>query len=344
MKVLVINAGSTSTKIAVYEDHEERFKKTVDAAGDSPEEMATAVLAQLHEAGYALDDMDAICSRGGTLKPIESGTYLVDEDVLKDVLDPLIGGRHVSTRGILVAHMLAAKTGVEVYFTDPVSTDELIDEARVTGFCGMERKSMFHALNQKTAARKVAALLGRKYEQLNLIGVHMGGGVCVAAHRRGRVIDNYNVQEDGGFSMNRAGNLPTLDLVDYCFSGKSKEEILGIFRKKAGVLSYLGTDDFREVERRVLAGDAEAKRVFRAMVYQYAQNIGAMAASLRFDVDAIFLTGGIANSRMMCDALRARVERLARVIELPGENEMESLAEGAFRVLDGEPPKRYGRG
>lgn len=351
MYILVINLGSTSSKIAVYDKDTKLFLKNIMHEASDLVELKTTeeqkafrkkvILKEIETAGYDLAAFEAICSRGGVLKPVKSGTYLIDENVVRDGENPEIGGKHPSCLGVLIAYELSVTYGIPAYFVDPVSTDELVDEARLSGFKGMERLSLFHALNQKAAARKTAEILGKPYESLNLIGVHMGGGVCVAAHQKGRVIDNYCVNDDGCFSMDRGGNLPTTALVDLCYSGKSKDEVKTLLKSQSGVYSYLGTKDFIEVEARVKAGDKEADLVFKAMVFQHAKCIGSMAAIMKFKVDAIFLTGGMANSAMLCDAIKAYIADLAPVYVLPGENEMESLAKGAVRVLQGESARVY---
>ncbi|MGN0658444.1 MAG: butyrate kinase [Emergencia sp.] len=351
MKILVINPGSTSTKIAVFEDRDELYRKTIEhdseylsRFGSNQEQLdfrTEVVLDEVKKSGFSLEDFSAVCSRGGTFKPVESGTYLIDEDVLKDAADPKVGGRHPSALGVQIASTIGKEYGIPAYFSDPVSTDELIEEARFTGMEGMVRDSMFHALNQKSACRKAAEIIGKPYEELNLIGVHMGGGVSIVAHRKGKAIDNYNVINEGSFSMDRGGSLPTTDIINLCFSGITKEEVSRIIKSKAGVFSYLGTKDFKEVEQRAENGDEKAAAVFRAMVYQHCKDIGSMAAVMDFDVDAIVLTGGIANSKKVTDAIRAKVERLAQVIVIPGENEMQSLADNTCRVLQGEPAKKY---
>ncbi len=352
MKLLIINPGSTSTKIAVYEDDQELYLKST---AHSAEELGALrsvkdqvlfreklIMGELKRAGYSLKDFAAICARGGPLKPMASGTYLIDENAVKDASNPEVGGRHSACLGIGIAYELSQKYGIPAYFVDPVSTDELIEEARGTGLKGIYRRSMFHALNQKTAARAAAQKLGRAYEEVNLVGVHMGGGVSVAAHRKGQVIDNYNVVDEGCFSMERPGSIPASAIIKMCYSGMEASEVKQLLSNGSGVYSHLGTRDFREVEKMIEAGSKEADLVFRTMVYQHAKCIGSMAASLKFQVDAIFLTGGIAYSRRMCDALKDYVGKIAPVIELPGENEMKSLAEGALRVLRGEKPKAYG--
>lgn len=351
MKILVINPGSTSTKIAVFEDQTELYRKNIEhdsaylaqfKSNQEQLEFRTEVVQdEVAAAGYDLSAFAAVCSRGGPFKSVESGTYLVDDDVLKDAADPAVGGRHPSALGVQIAAAIGAKHGLPSYFSDPVSTDELIPEARFSGFAGMERDSMFHALNQKSACRKAAEELGKPYEELNLIGVHMGGGVSVAAHRKGRVIDNYNVINDGSFSMDRGGSLPTTGIINLCFSGMTKAEVSQTLKGRAGVFSYVGTKDFRQVEEQAFAGDEKCKAVFDAMVYQHVKDIGAMAAVMDFDVDAVVLTGGIANSKRVCQAIEAKVGRLAPVIVIPGENEMQSLADNTYRVLCGQPAKKY---
>lgn len=350
MRVFVINPGATSTKLAVFEDERQVFKKTVEhtAADLAPyarivdqlpyrKELIESALA---EAGFTPGCFDAVAARGGLLRHIPSGTYTVSGGMLEDIYHPPYG-EHASNLGPLLANAISEEAGIPAYITDPVSTDELTDTARITGFKGMQRESFFHALNQKAMARKAAEKLGRPYEELRLIVVHMGGGVSVAAHDRGRVVDVYNVKDEGSFSMDRAGSLPVNALVNLCFSGKTKQEIKRMLGTEAGVFSYLGTRDFREVEERAFSGDGEAKQIFDALVYQHCKDIGAMAAVLGFTVDAILLTGGMANSKRLCEAINDKVGKLAPVVVLPGEAEMEALALGALRVLRGEPAKSY---
>lgn len=349
-KILVINPGATSTKFSVFEDDKEVFKKTIehDAADlvsfehviDQFEYRKKLIKKALTDAGYKAQDFDAVCGRGGLLRHIPSGTYEVNDSVLHDIYNPPYG-EHASNLGTVLAKAFADEAGVKAYFVDPVSVDEMTEVAHVSGFAGMHRESFFHALNQKSMARKAANKLGRKYEDLNLIVVHMGGGVSVAAHEKGRVVDVFNVKDEGSFSMDRPGSLPVNALINYCFSGKTKAEIKKILGGEAGVYSYLGTRDFKEVEERAFSGDSKAKMVFDAMAYQHCKDIGAMAAVLKFNVDAIVLTGGMAHSKRFCDAIADYVGKLAPIIILPGEEEMKSLAEGALRVLRGEKAKVY---
>lgn len=350
MRVLVINPGATSTKISVFEDEQEIFKKSIDHSAsdlapfdhiiDQLEYRKKLIEQALNDAGFKPQDFNAVCGRGGLLKHIPSGTYEVNDRVLHDIYNPPYG-EHASNLGTILAKAIADEAGVKAYFVDPVSVDEMTEIAHVSGFAGMQRESFFHALNQKSMARKAAQKLGKCYEDINLIVVHMGGGVSIAAHEKGRVVDVFNVKDEGSFSMDRGGSLPVNAVINFCFSGKSKAEVKKILGTQAGVYSYLGTRDFREVEDRAFSGDGKAKMIFDALVYQYCKDIGAMAAVLKFNVDAIVLTAGMAHSKRLCDAISDYVGKLAPIIILPGEEEMRSLAEGALRVLHGEKPKIY---
>lgn len=350
MRILIINPGATSTKIAVYEDETEVFSASLS---HNPEELSgfahvidqlplreSLVRDALHKVGYSPADFDAVCSRGGLVRHIASGTYEISDAVIHDIYFPPFG-EHASSLGPVIARAIADEAKIPAYLVDPVSVDELQPIARVTGLRGMERESFFHALNHKAVARKVALDLGKTYESLNLIVVHMGGGVSVAAHEKGRVVDVYNVKDEGSFSLDRAGSLPVNALVNLCFSGVSKQELKRKLSFEAGVFSYLGTHDFREVEKRMLEWDEQASLVYRAMAYQHAKDIGAMAAVLRFAVDAIVLTGGIANSERFCAEISGYVEKIAPVLRYPGEEEMRALALGALRVLRGEKAMSY---
>ncbi len=351
MQVLVINPGATSTKLAVFDEAQgERFHKTIEHTAGSLAPFARIVeqkdfrkaliLASLEEAGFSMRDFAAVCGRGGLLRHIPSGTYAVNERVLQDIENPPYG-EHASSLGAVLAKELADTAGLPAYFVDPVSVDELTEVARISGYRGMERESFFHALNQKSIARKTAALLNAPYEALNLIVVHMGGGVSVAAHEKGRVVDLFNVKDEGSFAMDRGGSLPVNAVINLCFSGKTRAEVKKLLGAEAGVFSYLGTRDFREVEARAFSGEQQARLIFDALAYQLAKDIGAMAAVLRFDVARIVLTGGMANSRALCEAITGYVEKIAHVLVLPGEEEMRSLAEGAFRALRGGEIKEY---
>ena len=350
MRLFIVNPGATSTKIAVYEDETEVLASSI---AHTQEELSgyqritdqlplreRHVRDALARAGYTAASFAAVCSRGGILRHIPSGTYGIDDAVLRDIYQPPFG-EHASSLGPLIARSIADEAGIPAYLVDPVSVDELRPIARISGLKGMERESFFHALNQKAVARKAAADLGKPYESLNLIVVHMGGGVSVAAHEKGRVVDVYNVRDEGSFSLDRAGSLPVNAVVNLCFSGVEKQDLKRRLSFEGGVFSYLGTRDFREVERRHLAGDEDASMIYHAMAYQHAKDIGAMAAVLRCDVDAIVFTGGIAYSDRFCAELSGYVEKIAPILRYPGEEEMKSLALGALRVLRGEAAMSY---
>ncbi len=350
MKVLVINPGATSTKIAVFNDTTEEVRISIDhsAAELAPFEKVAdqmpyrkeLILKALEEKGVALSEMDAVCGRGGLLKHIPSGTYRVNDAVIADILNPPYG-EHASNLGAYIAQELAAPLGIPAYFVDPVCVDELSDLARISGLKGVERQSFFHALNHKSVSRKAAAQLGKPYEELNLIVIHLGGGVSVAAHEKGRVVDNFNVKDDGSMGLDRGGALPVNAIVNLCYSGMSKNEVKSLLGSKSGVFSYLGTKDFREIENRAFGGDEEALTIFRALAYQLAKDIGAMAAVMHFDVDAIVYTGGMAYSEKFCDEISSYVSKIAPIIRLPGEEEMRALAEGALRALVDGDCKEY---
>ena len=226
--------------------------------------------------------------------------------------------------------------GIPAFFVDPVCVDEMTDVAHYSGFAEFRRLCLFHALNQKSIGRKAAKELGKKYEEANLIVCHLGGGVSVAAHDHGRVVDVFNVKDEGAMGMDRGGALPVNQLINYCYSGKSKDEVKKILGRRAGMFSYLGTTDFRVICAKVVEGDPKYVEAYQALVYQLSKDIGAMAAVLKFQVDAIVYTGGMAYEQFFCDDITDYVGKLAPVIRLPGEEEMRSLAEGALRVLHGE--------
>ena len=346
MLILTLNLGSTSSKVAVYKDETEQFTETVRhdaellAKAKMPAEQfdfrKENIFSAIEKAGYKFSDFDAVCSRAGLIGPIESGTYNIDDNAIRDAQDPELGGRQPHGLGMVIAKTIREEYGIPAYFCDPVSTDEFTDVARVSGFKGMERISRFHALNQKAVARKCAAAIGKPYEELNLIGIHLGGGTSVAAHEKGRCIEIHDCSEEGAFSMDRSGHLPTNQLVDYCFSGRDKSDIKFTLKREGGVFSYLGTSDMREVEAMANDGKEEAQLIFDAFAYQHAKCVGEMAAAMCFKVDGIFITGGIAYSEAMVNKIKHYVGALAPVYVFPGEEEMKSLAEGALRVLRGE--------
>lgn len=345
MKVLVINPGATSTKVAVFEEEQELLKKSIvhtaqelegfDRVIDQADFRQRAVLEAVAEGGFRLEDFDAVCGRGGLYRPIPSGTYAVSDRVMQDV-EQAPYGEHPSNLGAYLARRIGDLVGIPAFFVDPVCVDEMTEVAHVSGFAEFRRLSQFHALNQKSVGRKAARRLGKSYEEARLIVCHLGGGVSVAAHDHGRVVDVFNVKDEGAMGMDRGGGLPVNQLIDYCYAGRSREEVKRTLGRRSGMLSYVGTTDFREICARVVSGDERFTAAYRALVYQLAKDIGAMAAVLHFEVDAIVYTGGMAYEQFFCDDITAYVGRLASVLRFPGEEEMRALAEGALRVLHGE--------
>lgn len=345
MKVLIINPGATSTKIAVFEETEQLFKLGIDHSAeeldqferviDQADYRKNAILTAVADAGFQLADFDAVCGRGGLYRPIPSGTYAVNDKVMADVENAPYG-EHPSNLGAYLSKKIGDIVGIPAFFVDPVCVDELTEVAHYTGFAEFRRLCQFHALNQKSIGRKAAKELGKKYEDCNLIVCHLGGGVSVAAHDHGRVVDVFNVKDEGAMGMDRGGALPVNQLISYCYSGKSKDEVKKILGRRAGMFSYLGTTDFRVICAKVVEGDPKYVEAYQALVYQLAKDIGAMAAVLHFDVDAIVYTGGMAYEQFFCDDISAYVSKIAPIIRMPGEEEMRSLAEGALRVLHGE--------
>lgn len=354
-KILTINPGSTSTKIAVFEDEKEIFSKTLRHSAEELSPFQTVasqfqfrkdiIVSVLKAEGIDIHSLSAIVGRGGLVKPIESGIYEVNEALVRDLEHPVMG-EHASNLGGLIAQDIAREinNGAKAYITDPVVVDELEPIARISGHPALKRASIFHALNQKIIARTYAKEVGKSYEELNLIVAHMGGGVSVGAHCHGRVIDVNNALDgDGPFSPERSGGLPTGALVELCYSGKSKAEVKKMLKGEGGVVAYLGTNDMLEVENKAIADpNSEYAMVQNAMCYQIAKEIGAMAAVMKGKVDAILLTGGIAYGKPITNYIREMVEFIAPVKVYPGEDEMRALAMNGLMVLRGETtPKVY---
>lgn len=341
-KILSINPGSTSTKIAVYENEQPLFVKTIDHptgelerfdnVSDQFDMRKNHVLQVLEENGVAADSLAAIVGRGGLLPPVKSGGYLVN----RAMLDELRFGRakpHASNLGALIAHSIAEPLGIPAYIYDAVSADELSAVAKITGIPEIIRQSFCHVLNSKATARKAAARLGKTYQEMNFIVAHIGGGISVSAHARGKIIDV--ITDDAGpFSPERAGSVPLDYIIDICYnSGYSQKELMAKLKKNSGIKGLLGTNDCREVERRIACGDEYAGRVYEAQAYQIAKGIGEMAPPLYGKIDAVILTGGMAYSQYITQEVTRRVEYLAPVIVMPGENEMDALTMGALRIL-----------
>lgn len=357
--IAAVNPGSTSTKFAVFQGGDCVLTETVRHSRPelshfpnvtSQREWRTGLVRQaLAGRGVALSGLAAVVGRGGLFKSVAGGVYLVDDALCRD-LTPGVQGEHAANLGALIARDLAEEASqlagrtVPAFVVDPVATDEFEPLARYSGLPELPRRSLTHALNMKAVARRFASTVGRRYEDLNLVVVHVGGGCSVAAHRRGRIVDSTNGYEDGPFTPERSGALPVSALVELAFSGRfpAKEALLRRIQREGGLFAYLGTSNAQEVESRILAGEAAAREVYQAMAYQIAKEIGAQAAVLDCQVDAILLTGGVAHSALLTGWIEARVQRLAPVYTFPGEDELLALAEGAARVLAGEEQaKRY---
>ncbi len=346
-KSLIINPGSTSTKIGVFEDETLLFEETLRHSTEEIAQYASIVdqkdfrkniiVNLLKEKNFDMKELSVVVGRGGMLKPIPGGTYKVTDDLLNDLR---IGkqGQHASNLGGILAREIGDELGVPSFIVDPVVVDELAPVARYSGCPELPRTSVFHALNQKAVAKRYAKESGQKYEDLNLIVVHMGGGVSVGAHKNGKVVDVFNALDgDGAFSPERAGAVPVGALVKMCFSGKySEKEVYKKLVGNGGFNAYLGTNDVRNVTQRVNDGDEEAKMALDAFHYQVAKDIGSMACVLEGKVDKIILTGGIAYNKLTCEALQKMCGWIADFVIYPGEDELLALAQGALRVLKGE--------
>lgn len=343
---LVINPGSTSTKVAVFEGTNNLKQKNLshsieeiskfDKIADQFNYRKDAILDWYREEGYELSNLAAVVGRGGLLRPMPSGTYRVTDAMLED-LRIGIQGEHASNLGGIIAKAIADAEGVEAYIADPVAVDEFDDIARISGLPELPRKSLVHALNIKAVARRVAKKIDKPMNEINFIVAHLGGGISIAPLKNGRIVDVNNANEAGPFSPERAGSVPVGDLVKLAFSGKyTYKELKKKMVGQAGLVGYLGTNDAREVVSRIEKGDKEAELIFNAMSYQIAKEIGACSAVLCGKVDRIILTGGIAYSKLLTDYIIDMIEFIAPVEVVPGEDEMQALAEGANRVLSGE--------
>lgn len=352
-KLLIINPGSTSTKIGVYEGEKQILEETLrhsaeeilkyDTIFDQLDFRKEVILKVLKEKGIDINELDAVVGRGGMLKPIEGGTYEVNEAMVED-LKIGVQGPHASNLGGILSNEIAKEIGKRAFIVDPVVVDEMEDVARLSGVPELPRKSKFHALNQKAVAKRYAKEHNTSYEDVNLIVVHMGGGVSVGAHRKGRVIDVNNALDgDGPFSPERAGGVPSGELLEMCFSGKySKEEVYKKLVGKGGFVAYANTNDARDLIKLSQEGDEKGSLIFNAFIYQIAKEIGSMAVVLDGEVDAIVLTGGIAYSDYVTNAINKKVKWIAPMVVYGGEDELLALAQGAIRVLDGvEEAKIY---
>jgi butyrate kinase len=351
-RVLAINPGSTSTKFALYVNDTPVLVKNVRHSDaelepfrgrsilDQQDYRAARIEAALKEAGHDLRDLNAAVGRGGLLPPVQSGTYLVDDEMLEE-LRLARRGEHAANLGAFLAHSLAQPARAPAFIVDPVSVDEWPDYARLSGSVQLERQCLSHALNSKAVAKRFAREHGKAYESMRLVVAHLGSGISVSAHENGRMIDVTNSREEGAFSTERAGSVPIMELVNLCFSGRyTHKQVETLLFREGGLYSYLGTKDLVEVEQRIDAGDEQARTVLAAMAYQVAKEIGAMAAALHGRIYAVLLTGGMAHSDRLVAQLHEAVSWIAPVVRYAGEDELQALAEGALRVLRKEEEAR----
>lgn len=345
-RLLIINVGSTSTKIACFHGEHALAEETIVYRGEDLARHSSmadqlplreqGVITFLEKHGIDMAGIDMIVSRGGLGRPAPAGAYRVDEAMCRDLLEGAYG-THPSAMGPTMAFNVSRRHGIPAIVVDPPSTDEFEPLARLSGIPGIERRSAFHALNQKRAARWCAAGMGRAYEDVNVVVAHLGGGVTIGAHRKGRVVDCTHGLAEGPFTPERAGALPTMDLLELVLSGKmDREQVRLLLVGRGGLAAYLGTTDARDVEERIRGGDETAHTVFEAMAYQVAKDIGAMSTVLAGEVDGIVLTGGLARSAMLTGWIGGRVRFIAPVFVYPGEDEMRALADGGLRVLRNE--------
>lgn len=346
MKILVINPGGTSTKVSVFEDKKELYKlnlshtteelKHFNSVFEEFEFRKSIVLNALKEKNFSITDFSCVVGRGGLLKEIQGGTYLVNDRMIADVKNA-IRGEHASNLGSVIAKSIADEASIPAFIVDPVSVDEFDDISRISGISDLSNPSWLHALNQKAVCRIMAEKLNGKYSDFNFIVAHLGSGVSVVPHMRGRMIDGSGGRCNGPFSPERSGGLPVYPLVQLCYSGKySYQEMVAKISSLGGMYDYLGTKDTREIEKRISLGDEQAKLVMDAFIYQVSKEIASYGPSLFGEIDRIILTGGIANSKLITDGISERVKYLAPIEIIAGEAEMKALALGALRVMKHE--------
>lgn len=347
MKILAINPGATSTKMGLYDNENKVFEKSIEHYKDSIQKFSSTIeqmdmrteliMDALKENSIDICEIDAFVARGGPFKPLRSGTYAISSKMTDDVISGSVLADHVSNLGCLIADKLAGNK--PKFIVDPVSVDEFDDISRVSGSKLIERKSLSHALNMKMVAKRWANEHNRNYNDADLIIAHLGTGISVSAHHKGRMIDVNNANDEGPFSPQRAGGLPSSQLMKLCFSGKYEaSEMKGMLLKKGGMFSYIGTDSVPEAIERMKNGDSEAELVLKAMMYQVAKYIGSMAAALNGHVDCIIITGGIAYNEVLTDMIIKRVAFISDIVIYPGEDEILALVMGALRVLNNEEP------
>ncbi|MBU1427529.1 butyrate kinase [bacterium] len=350
--ILVINPGSTSTKIAIFnQEGKEIFKETISHSTEELSKFKSLleqgpvrkkiILDTLKKKNIDSNSLKVIIGRGGVLKPLEAGTYEVNNKLINDLKNSPI--EHASNLGGIIAHEIAEEIDVPAYIADPVSVDEFTDIARISGLKGIERKSLLHTLNIRANAFRYAKEQGKKFEELNLIVAHLGGGISIAPIKKGKIIDVNNANDGGPFSPERTGSLPNKALIHLCYSGEySEKELYKLITNQGGLVSYLGTNDVREVMKKIEQGDKYAELIFEGMCYQIAKEIGAMAVVLKGKVEAIILTGGIAHNEILVNKIKDHTGWIAPVVVYPGEEEMKALAQAVIRVIkDEEKVKTY---
>ncbi|MGQ9817795.1 MAG: butyrate kinase [bacterium] len=352
--ILVINPGGGSTRIAVFKNERAILEENIR---HSPEELKQftriveqyqwrkeKIVAYLEAKNFDMKLLNAVAGRGGPLKPLTSGTYLVNEQLVEDIKSGNYQSEHPSLLGAIIAKEIADSLHLQAYIVDPVSVDEFWELARFSGLKEINRKALSHALNVRMVAKRTAKKLKKPYDKCNFVIVHLGTGITVAAHLKGKQVDSTNANEDGPFSPQRTGSLPTIPLVEMCFSGKYQEaHIKKMLLREGGLLSYLGTDDIQKVEERIANGDKYAELVYHALIYQVAKEVGAYAVVLKGKIDAIIITGGIAHSKKFVAILKSWIKFLCpKFFVYPGEGEMEGLAHGVLRILrKEEKPLEY---
>jgi len=349
-RILAINPGSTSTKIAVFDDttpvleetirHSELDLSPFDSVWDQYEFRKRTIVDTLKRHDIDICSLTAVVGRGGLLRPVVSGTYEVNQLMISDGREG-VQGQHAANLGPVIAYGIGWDLGIPAFMVDPPSVDEFEPMARLSGLKSVPRRSLAHSLNIKATARMAAAEMGKNLEDINIIVAHMGGGISVCPLRKGRIIDSNDANSGGAFTPERAGGMPTMGLIDFIFDNKlGREEMKRELIGRGGLVSHLGSNSAKEIEDRVRAGDAHAALVYQTMAYQIAKEIGAMATVLMGDVDAIILTGGLAGSEMVVGWVKERVEHIAPVMVYPGEDEMKALVLGSLRVLRGEEKAR----
>ncbi|MBN1150169.1 butyrate kinase [candidate division WOR-3 bacterium] len=352
-KIFTINPGATSTKIGLYEDDRPLFIEVIRHEGneiskfnrsvDQYQYRKKIILETLKSRKVDISGFSAVIGRGGPFKPLLGGVYEVNEAMIEDVMKGDVQAEHVSLIGCLLAKEIALEADCPAFIADPVSVDEFEDPARLSGLPQLPRKSLSHALNMKMVGRKAAEKLGKKYEEVNLIIAHLGGGISISPHKKGKIIDANNANDGGPMSPQRTGYLPATGLVKMCFSGEySEKDMMNMILKKGGLTAHLGTDDLRKVLKMIDDNNRGAKKVFESLVYQIAKEIGAMSTALKGDVDAIVVTGGMAHQEELTKKIEEYVSWIAQVMVFPGEDELEALDLAALMVLRGEvKPAKY---